>query len=413
MYEMGEQLERVILAGVQTYESDDTVQSLYELRELAETAGAVTVGTIMQSRETIHPATYLGKGKQEELKELLYDLDATGVICDDELSPAQLNNLEHELECKVMDRTMVILDIFAQRAKTSEGKIQVELAQLRYRASRLAGLGRSLSRLGGGIGTRGPGEKKLEMDRRLIRERISRLKKELKDVEKHRELIRTQRKQSGLKVAALVGYTSAGKSSIENVLTNAGILEDAMLFSTLDTTTRSLVLDNTQEILVTDTVGFIRKLPHHLVEAFKSTLEEAKYADIIIHVVDASNPQMDEQMHVVYDTLRQLGAADRPVITLFNKQDKLESAGSYRDFQAEYSIPASAKTGEGLAELKKALLEIVRREQIYVERLYDFSEASKIQLIRSRGQLLSEKYVPEGIEVKAYVPKDIYGKVCI
>ena len=209
----------------------------------------------------------------------------------------------------------------------------------------------------GGSEREGPGEKKLEMDRRLIRERISRLKKELKDVEKHRELIRTQRKQSGLKVAALVGYTSAGKSSIENVLTNAGILEDAMLFSTLDTTTRSLVLDNTQEILVTDTVGFIRKLPHHLVEAFKSTLEEAKYADIIIHVVDASNPQMDEQMHVVYDTLRQLGAADRPVITLFNKQDKLESAGSYRDFQAEYSIPASAKTGEGLAELKKALLE--------------------------------------------------------
>ena len=307
----------------------------------------------------------------------------------------------------------MILDIFAARAVSGEGKIQVELAQLRYRASRLAGLGRSLSRLGGGIGTRGPGEKKLEMDRRLIRERISRLKKELKDVEKHRELIRTQRKQSGLKVAALVGYTSAGKSSIENALTNAGILEDAMLFSTLDTTTRSLVLDNTQEILVTDTVGFIRKLPHHLVEAFKSTLEEAKYADIIIHVVDASNPQMDEQMHVVYDTLRQLGAADRPVITLFNKQDKLESAGSYRDFQAEYSIPASAKTGEGLAELKKALLEIVRREQIYVERLFDFSEASKIQLIRSRGQLLSEKYVPEGIEVKAYVPKDIYGKVCI
>ena len=214
-------------------------------------------------------------------------------------------------------------------------------------------------------------------------------------------------------MSSLVGYTSAGKSSIENALTNAGILEDAMLFSTLDTTTRSLVLDNTQEILVTDTVGFIRKLPHHLVEAFKSTLEEAKYADIIIHVVDSSNPQMDEQMHVVYDTFRHLGAADRPVITLFNKQDKLESAGSYRDFQAEYSIPASAKTGEGLAELKKALLEIVRREQIYVERLYDFSEASKIQLIRSRGQLLSEKYVPEGIEVKAYGPKDIYGKFCI
>ena len=413
MYEMEQIDERVILVGIDTGNEDAANRSLDELSELAKTAKAAVVGRLIQPRESAHPGTYIGKGKLTELKDLIWETDATGIICDDELTSAQLGNLEEELSCKIIDRTLLILDIFAARAVSGEGKIQVELAQLRYRASRLAGLGRSFSRLGGGIGTRGPGEKKLEMDRRLIRERISRLKKELKDVEKHRELIRTQRKQSGLKVAALVGYTSAGKSSIENVLTNAGILEDAMLFSTLDTTTRSLVLDNTQEILVTDTVGFIRKLPHHLVEAFKSTLEEAKYADIIIHVVDASNPQMDEQMHVVYDTLRQLGAADRPVITLFNKQDKLESAGSYRDFQAEYSIPASAKTGEGLAELKKALLEIVRREQIYVERLYDFSEASKIQLIRSRGQLLSEKYVPEGIEVKAYVPKDIYGKVCI
>lgn len=413
MYEMEQIDERVILVGIDTGNEDAANRSLDELSELAKTAKAAVVGRLIQPRESAHPGTYIGKGKLTELKDLIWETDATGIICDDELTSAQLGNLEEELSCKIIDRTLLILDIFAARAVSGEGKIQVELAQLRYRASRLAGLGRSLSRLGGGIGTRGPGEKKLEMDRRLIRERISRLKKELKDVEKHRELIRTQRKQSGLKVAALVGYTSAGKSSIENVLTNAGILEDAMLFSTLDTTTRSLVLDNTQEILVTDTVGFIRKLPHHFVEAFKSTLEEAKYADIIIHVVDASNPQMDEQMHVVYDTLRQLGAADRPVITLFNKQDKLESAGSYRDFQAEYSIPASAKTGEGLAELKKALLEIVRREQIYVERLYDFSEASKIQLIRSRGQLLSEKYVPEGIEVKAYVPKDIYGKVCI
>lgn len=413
MYEMEQIDERVILVGIDTGNEDAANRSLDELSELAKTAKTAVVGRLIQPRESAHPGAYIGKGKLTELKDLIWETDATGIICDDELTSAQLGNLEEELSCKIIDRTLLILDIFAARAVSGEGKIQVELAQLRYRASRLAGLGRSLSRLGGGIGTRGPGEKKLEMDRRLIRERISRLKKELKDVEKHRELIRTQRKQSGLKVAALVGYTSAGKSSIENVLTNAGILEDAMLFSTLDTTTRSLVLDNTQEILVTDTVGFIRKLPHHLVEAFKSTLEEAKYADIIIHVVDASNPQMDEQMHVVYDTLRQLGAADRPVITLFNKQDKLESAGSYRDFQAEYSIPASAKTGEGLAELKKALLEIVRREQIYVERLYDFSEASKIQLIRSRGQLLSEKYVPEGIEVKAYVPKDIYGKVCI
>ena len=403
--------EKVILVGLDTGNTETAQRSLDELAELAKTAGAQVAGRLIQARENAHPATYIGKGKIEELKDLVWETDATGIICDDELTSAQLGNLEAELSCKIIDRTLLILDIFAARAVSGEGKIQVELAQLRYRASRLTGLGRSLSRLGGGIGTRGPGEKKLEMDRRLIRERISRLKRELRDVEKHRELIRSQRRQSGMKVAALVGYTSAGKSSIENALTDAGILEDAMLFSTLDTTTRSLTLDNTQEILLTDTVGFIRKLPHHLVEAFKSTLEEAKYADIIIHVVDASNPQMDEQMYVVYDTLRQLGVEDRPVVTLFNKQDRLEHPGRQRDFQADYSIPTSAKTGQGLEELKKALLEILRRDQIYIERLYDFSEAGKIQMIRNRGQLISEEYVPEGIEVKAYVPKDVYGRL--
>ena len=411
MYEMEQIEETVILAGIDTGDGEAAERSLDELEELAKTAGAKVAGRLIQAREAAHPATYVGRGKLMELKELIWETDAAGIICDDELTSAQLGNLEAELSCKVIDRTLLILDIFAARAASGEGKIQVELAQLRYRASRLTGLGRSLSRLGGGIGTRGPGEKKLEMDRRLIRERISRLKRELKDVEKHRELIRTQRKQSGLKVAALVGYTSAGKSSIENALTDAGILEDAMLFSTLDTTTRSLMLDNTQEILLTDTVGFIRKLPHHLVEAFKSTLEEAKYADIIIHVVDASNPQMDEQMHVVYETLRQLGAEGKPVVTLFNKQDLLENPVRQKDFRADYSIPASAKTGQGLEELKKALLEIIRRDQIYIERLYDFSEAGKIQVIRSRGQLVSEEYVPEGISVKAYVPKDVYGRV--
>lgn len=411
MYEMEQIEETVILAGIDTGDGEAAERSLDELEELAKTAGAKVAGRLIQAREAAHPATYVGRGKLMELKELIWETDATGIICDDELTSAQLGNLEAELSCKVIDRTLLILDIFAARAASGEGKIQVELAQLRYRASRLTGLGRSLSRLGGGIGTRGPGEKKLEMDRRLIRERISRLKRELKDVEKHRELIRTQRKQSGLKVAALVGYTSAGKSSIENALTDAGILEDAMLFSTLDTTTRSLMLDNTQEILLTDTVGFIRKLPHHLVEAFKSTLEEAKYADIIIHVADVSNPQMDEQMHVVYETLRQLGAEGKPVVTLFNKQDLLENPMRQKDFRADYSIPASAKTGQGLEELKKALLEIIRRDQIYIERLYDFSEAGKIQIIRSRGQLVSEEYVPEGIAVKAYVPKDVYGRV--
>ena len=411
MYEMEDIKEKVILVGVETGGDEPAESSLDELAELARTAGAEVAGRLIQSRESIHPGTYIGKGKLLELKDLLWETDATGIICDDELTSTQLGSLESELSCKVIDRTLLILDIFAARAVSGEGKIQVELAQLRYRASRLVGLGKSLSRLGGGIGTRGPGEKKLEMDRRLIRERISRLKRELKDVEKHRELIRSQRKQSGLKTAALVGYTSAGKSSLLNALTDAGILEDAMLFSTLDTTTRSLMLDNTQEILLTDTVGFIRKLPHHLVEAFKSTLEEARYADIILHVVDASNPNMDMQMHVVYETLRELGAEGKPVITLFNKQDLLKEEGYQRDFQAEYSIPVSAKTGQGLEELKRALLDVIRRDQIYVERMYDFSEAGKIQLIRTRGQLVSEEYLPEGIEVKAYVPRDIYGRI--
>ena len=411
MYNMDDIRERVILVGVDTEGGETAERSLDELAELAATAGAEVTGRLIQTRECVHPATYIGRGKLIELKELLWETEATGIICDDELSSTQLGNLEEELDCKVLDRTLLILDIFAARAVSGEGKIQVELAQLRYRASRLSGLGRSLSRLGGGIGTRGPGEKKLEMDRRLIRERISRLKKELADVERHRELLRSQRNQSGMKVAALVGYTSAGKSSIENALTNAGILEDAMLFSTLDTTTRALQLDGTQEILLTDTVGFIRKLPHHLIEAFKSTLEEAKYADIIIHVVDVSNPRMDEQMYVVYDTLRQRGAEGQPVITLFNKQDRLEKEESHKDFQAEYSIATSAKTGQGLDKLKAALLEIIRRDQIYVERLYPFADAGKIQMIRSKGQLLSEEYLPEGIQIKAYVPQDVYGKL--
>ena len=411
MYNMDDIRERVILVGVDTEGGETAERSLDELAELAATAGAEVTGRLIQTRECVHPATYIGRGKLIELKELLWETEATGIICDDELSSTQLGNLEEELDCKVLDRTLLILDIFAARAVSGEGKIQVELAQLRYRASRLSGLGRSLSRLGGGIGTRGPGEKKLEMDRRLIRERISRLKKELVDVERHRELLRSQRNQSGMKVAALVGYTSAGKSSIENALTNAGILEDAMLFSTLDTTTRALQLDGTQEILLTDTVGFIRKLPHHLIEAFKSTLEEAKYADIIIHVVDVSNPRMDEQMYVVYDTLRQMGAEGKPVITLFNKQDRLEKEESHKDFQADYSIATSAKTGQGLDKLKAALLEIIRRDQIYVERLYPFADAGKIQMIRSKGQLLSEEYLPEGIQIKAYVPQDVYGKL--
>lgn len=402
--------ERVILVGVQVNDNEDTKESLDELEELAQTAGAVTVGKVIQNREAIHPGTYIGKGKIEEVRALVLALDATGIICDDELSPAQLNNLERELDCKVMDRTLLILDIFAARAVTSEGKIQVELAQLRYRSARLVGLRESLSRLGGGIGTRGPGEKKLESDRRLIRTRISALKEELSHVEKHRELIRARRDRGTMKTATIVGYTNAGKSTLLNKLTGSEVLSENKLFATLDPTTRTLNLDDGQQILLTDTVGFIRKLPHHLVEAFKSTLEEAKYADYIIHVVDAANPQVETQMHIVYETLRELGVLGKKTITLFNKQD-LEGASQLRDFKADYTLKISAKTGEGLDSLKALLEKLLSEEQIYIERLFPYSEAGKIQLIREFGQLLSEEYTDTGIAVKARVPKEIYGKV--
>ncbi len=402
--------ERVVLVGIQVNDGEDTYESLEELSELAKTAGAVTVGMIVQNRESVHPGTYIGKGKIEEVRALVAAMDANGVICDDELSPAQLNNLERELECKVMDRTLLILDIFASRAVTREGKIQVELAQLKYRSARLVGLRESLSRLGGGIGTRGPGEKKLETDRRLIRTRISALKEELRQVEKHRDLIRGNRAKGNLKTAAIVGYTNAGKSTLLNVLTGAEVLSEDKLFATLDPTTRLLELTDGQQILLTDTVGFIRKLPHHLVEAFKSTLEEAKYADYILHVVDASNPQAEKQMHIVYETLRELDALGKPIITLFNKQDKMHSE-QIRDLKADSTLKISAKTGEGLEEVKELLEQLLSEGMIYVERIFPYQEAGKIQLIRERGQLISEEYTDTGIAVTARVPKDIYAYV--
>ena len=339
------------------------------------------------------------------------ELGATGIVCDDELSPAQLNNLEKELDCKVMDRTLIILDIFAARANTSEGNIQVELAQLRYRAARLVGLRNSLSRLGGGIGTRGPGEKKLEMDRRLIHARISQLKAELAQVQKHRELIRSKRKKDQMVVAAIVGYTNAGKSTLLNTLTDAGVLEEDKLFATLDPTTRLLELPGGQNILLTDTVGFIRKLPHHLIEAFKSTLEEAKYADISIHVVDASNPQKEKQMHVVYETLKDLGVKDQPILTLFNKQDRIENPEILKDMKADKTLKISAKTGQGLDDLKDELEKILRARSILLERVFPYEKAGLIQIVRAKGQLLEEEYRGDGIYVKAFVPAEIYGKV--
>lgn len=411
LIEIGEQQERVILFAASTNDSDDTEESVEELKELVKTAGAETVGTVIQNWENIHPGTYLGKGKIQELKEMVWESGATGVVCDDELSPAQLKNLEDALDTKVMDRTMIILDIFAARAKTREGKIQVELAQLRYRAVRLVGLRNSLSRLGGGIGTRGPGETKLEVDRRRIHERISQLKSELQDVERHRDVVRKQREQSGTLTAAIVGYTNAGKSTLLNKLTGAGILAEDKLFATLDPTTRALVLPGGEKVLLTDTVGFIRKLPHHLVEAFKSTLEEARYCDVILHVVDCSNPQMDMQMHVVYETLRRLDIKDKEIITVFNKVDRPDADTACRDMSADYKVRLSAKTGEGIGELLDLFAVILRNRRIYFEKVFAYKNAGRIQTIRKSGQLLSEEYQDDGIHVKAYVPVELFEEL--
>ncbi|MCR4956119.1 MAG: GTPase HflX [Lachnospiraceae bacterium] len=409
LFENKETQERVILVGVSLCDGDDTEDSLEELKELCKTAHATTVGVCIQNREQVHPGYYVGTGKLDELKEMIALYDATGIVCDDELTPAQMKNLNMELDIKVMDRTLVILDIFAERANTSEGKIQVELAQLRYRATRLVGFGRSMSRLGGGIGTRGPGEKKLEIDRRLIKQRISQLKKELAEVVKHREVARMQRERNHIKVAAIVGYTNAGKSTLLNHLTDAKVLEEDQLFATLDPTTRNLKLESGQEILLTDTVGFIRKLPHHLIEAFKSTLEEAKYADYIIHVVDASNPQREKQMHIVYETLEQLGVTGKKILTLFNKQDLVEKNEVIKDLRAEKTLNIQAGNNVGLDLVCEALEEFLRGDKVLLEKVFHYEDAGKIQLIRKYGELLTEEYREDGIYVKAYVTKEMYN----
>lgn len=409
--EIDELEEKVLLVGVSEQDGDDAEDSLSELAELVATAGAKVVGQIIQRRERIHPGMYVGTGKVDEIAQMIAETGATGIVCDDELSPAQLKNLEQLLDTKIMDRTLIILDIFASRATTSEGKIQVELAQLKYRLSRLTGMGRSMSRLGGGIGTRGPGEKKLEIDRRLINDRIAQLNRELKEVQKHRDITRAKREKNQMPVVAIVGYTNAGKSTLLNHLTDAEVLEEDKLFATLDPTTRILELSGQQQVLLTDTVGFIRKLPHHLIEAFKSTLEEAKYADYIFHVVDASNPQREKQMHITYSTLDDLGVKDKKIVTLFNKQDARTDEEPLHDFRADHVLSISAAQNDGLEEIKELLAEILRENKIYIERVIPYDKAGLIQLIRKHGELICEEYVPEGIAIKAYVPMEVYGRL--
>lgn len=405
-YENQEQEEKVLLIGVST-QDEDMEASLDELGELADTAGAVVLGRVIQNREAAHPGTYIGKGKIEEVRLLAEELGADGVICDDELSPAQLRGLEKELELKVMDRTLVILDIFAKHATTREGKLQVEMAQLGYRLARLSGLGKSLSRLGGGIGTRGPGEKKLETDRRLIKSRLARLNRELKQMQLHRDTARKQRLERAVPVAAVVGYTNAGKSTLMNALTGAGILAQDKLFATLDPTTRRMKLPGGQELLLTDTVGFIRKLPHHLVEAFKSTLEEARYADFILHVVDSSSPQMDAQMETVYETLQALDITGKPVITLFNKRDLTEGAELPKDLKASRTLGISAATGEGLLKLQELLGDYLRESRVLVEKVYPYAQAGDIARIRRYAQILEEEYREDGIYVRYYASRNL------
>ena len=368
LYDTEERQERIILVGVETAEGDDTRQSLEELEELGQTAGAVTVGMVIQKRERMHPGTYIGKGKIEEVAQLVRSRQADTVVCDDELSPAQLRNLSDALDVKVIDRTVMILDIFAKHATTNEGKLQVELAQLRYRSSHLIGERSELSRLGGGIGTRGPGEQKLEQDRRLIRNRISQLKKELEQVTRTRTLTRKKRQENSIPVVAIVGYTNAGKSTLLNYLTGAGVLSQDKLFATLDPTTRKLTTEEGEEFLLTDTVGFIRKLPHHLIQAFRSTLEEAKYADIILHVVDCSNPDMDAQMFTVYETLHRLEVGDKKIITAFNKIDLSDGADVLKDLKADRTVRISAKTGDGIPDLIEAISKTARRRRFPMRR---------------------------------------------
>ena len=410
MIQTSEIKEKFILVGVETGK-DRMEESLTELEELLETAGGETVGRVIQNLESINKATYVGKGKVDEIRELAQELGADGIVCDDELSPAQLSNLKDELDMKVLDRTLVILDIFAAHAQTSEGKLQVELAQLKYRSSRLTGLGKNLSRLGGGIGTRGPGESKLESDRRAIRERVSQLRSEIEKVESSRETLRKHRMSDGIPVIAIVGYTNAGKSTFLNKITDAGILAEDKLFATLDPTTRNLKIPDGEEVLFTDTVGFISKLPHNLVDAFKSTLEEAKYADLILHVADASNPEVDEQMKVVYRTLEELKVTGKPVVTFLNKQDKLEEERIIKDIKADAVVKGSAKTGEGIDELLSKITEILREGKVLIDTVLSYADTSKISVIRKKGQLLSEEYEGEGIKVKAYVPKAVAGQL--
>ena len=385
--------------------------SLDELADLLDTAGGITVCQSVQNLAHPDRATYIGKGKAAELKELLEIHDADGIICDDELTASQMRNLSELTESKVIDRTTLILDIFAAHAKTREGKLQVEIAQQKYRDARLRGMGEALSRLGAGIGTRGPGETKLETDRRVIQKRISILSEEIEAMKRARDTARKKRSSSSVPSAAIVGYTNAGKSTLLNRLTGSDVLSEDRLFATLDPTTRAAVLPDGQKVLFTDTVGFINKLPHNLVDAFRSTLEEARYADIIIHVIDASDPDAEMHRKVVYDTLRDLEISGKPVITVWNKYDLVDKDSRFRDFDSDASVNVSAKTGQGLDEFYEKVAEILRNSRVYIDTVIPYKDTAVVSEIRTAGQLIYEEYKAEGIHIKAYLPQSVANRV--
>ncbi len=407
LYDTDEKIQRFILVGVEAEQTTISAEdSLNELAELLTTAGGEEAGRIIQKMEMQNARTYVGSGKVQEIKTLLAATGADGIICDDELSPAQLKNLSDLLETKIIDRTLLILDIFSQRAVTKEGKMQIELAQLEYRLTRLIGLGKELSRQGAAVGThpRGAGETKLEMDRRHIRARMDMLRSQLKDVVKQRELVRTQRQKNQIPIVALVGYTNAGKSTLFNRLTASGVLEEDKLFATLDTTTRRCELPGGRSVLFVDTVGFIHKLPHHLVKAFRATLEEAAYADILLHVVDGSHENAELHMQVTYDELLELKAADKPILTVLNKQDLVKEEKPLSiPYGAEAVLHISALEETGVQKVMEAVEEQLSHMEQEIEIRLPYAQGNLNDILHRNAQILEEQYQEEGIYLRLRV----------
>lgn len=410
--ELKDKKEKIILAGVHTgctdFLSDTTDESVKELEELVKTAGGEVVGILIQNKSEIETGTYLGTGKLEELRDAVVSLEADVVVFDNELSPIQLKNITDFVGVKVLDRSMLILDIFAMRAKSGEGKLQVELAQLKYTLPRLRGMGTEMSRTGAGIGTRGPGETRLETDRRHISRRIHALEEDIAELKKHRELIRSRRKKDGVITAALVGYTNAGKSTLLNTLTDADVFAENKLFATLDPTSRAITLPDNRKILLVDTVGFIRKLPHHLVEAFKSTLEEAVVADVLLHVIDSSDESMNDQITVTKDVLSSIGAMNKPIIGVYNKTDLCPDLAGLCHYQRNVCISAKHKTG--IDELINALSEEAPGKKLEYTMLIPYSDGSILNTIHNSQKVLSENYTSSGTELKVLLDNESYAK---